>query len=91
MAKLSETFVDLDITVCGVTRDVEARVEYLYSRAFGPIYDGSGPVSPAEPENAEIQSVKIPAPNLLSHLYCEITHLLTDKQLDAISDYILEE
>ena len=90
MATITTSYVDLEISVYGHTREVEAKVTYIHSRAFGPIVErGSGiPISPPEPERAEIQTVSIKgvakdAP------YFDILHLLTDEQVDAIETEIL--
>ncbi len=90
MARLDHSYVDLEISTCGVTREVEAKVTYIHSRAFGPIYDGSGPVSPEEPERAEIQTVSITGTSKDAP-YFDICHLLTDEQMDAIESEILEQ
>ena len=93
MSKLSSTYVNLEITVCGVAREVEADVKYIHSPAFGPIYDGSEPVSPEEPEMAEIQSVCIQdaGSDHAKRTLFDIMHLLTDDQIDAISTEVLEQ
>ena len=96
MAAISSTFVDLSITVCGVTREVEARVEYIHTRAYGPIVErGSGiPISPPEPENAEIQRVIIKCVDGIfgnGEGSQDIAPLLTAAQIDAIATQILED
>jgi len=69
-----------------------AEVKYIYSRAYGPICErGSGiPISPPEPENAEIQSVRIAGSGHNKKIVIDIWHLLTTAQHDAIVNYILE-
>ena len=92
MSRIDHTFVDLDITVCGVSRTVEARVEYVHTRAFaGTVEHGSGVITQQEePENAEIQRVTIYNAES-NHDMTNIIMLLTDEQLDAISTHILED
>ena len=89
---ISHSYVDLEISTCGVTREVEAKVTYIHSRAFGPIYDGSGPISPEEPERAEIQTVRV---RVVTEddigEYVDISHFLTAEQLEAIETEILEQ
>ncbi len=90
MSRLDHTFIDLEIHVAGVVREVSARVEYIHSRAYGPIVErGSGiPISPPEPEMAEIQRVIIYNAES-NHDQRDIIMLLTDEQIDAISNEIL--
>ena len=95
MSRIDHTFIDLEITVAGVTREVEARVEYLHTPAMrGYREKGGGQIDPDEPENAEIQSVIIEcAGDVVGTAKTsrhEIIHLLTDAQIDAISNEILE-
>ena len=87
---ISHTYISLEIHTCGKVREVEAKVTYIHSRAFGPIYDGSGPISPEEPERAEIQTVSITGTSKDAP-YFDICHLLTDEQVDAIETEILEQ
>ena len=94
MAAINETFVDIEITVSGVTRYCEARVSYIHSPAFAAIVErGSGiPISPPEPENAEIQRILIDggeADFQGKRKQHDILHLLTDGQVDAIVNEIL--
>ncbi len=96
MSRIDHTFIDLTISVCGVTRDVSARVEYIHSPAFAATVErGSGVhTQAAERENAEILTVKIAnsAPSSKGNpTMFDITHFLTAAQLDAITDEILED
>ena len=91
MDKLDHTFINLEIHVCGVVREVEAEVKYIHTRAFRGIFEkGGGQITPDEPENAEIQTVRIsPSTGDGSTLF-DISHLLTDEQIEAISTEVLE-
>ena len=95
VAKLDHTYIDLTITVAGVSREVEAKVEYIHTRGFGAIYDGSGPISPPEPENAEIQHVYVTLQGYAvvggQTPAMDIANLLTDGQIEAIANEILEQ
>lgn len=87
---ISSTHVNLELTVCGVTREVEASVSYIHTRAFRGIFEkGGGQVSPDEPENAEIQTVRIQGSDKDDKKLYDVTHLLTDAQVDAISTEVL--
>ena len=94
---ISKTFVSVNLSICGEDCEQEAEVSYLYERAFGPIVErGSGiPISPPEPENAEILSVKVPCAGKIigtaKPSMHEIIHLLTDKQIEAIVTEVLEQ
>ena len=95
MSRVDHTFTNLEITVCGVTREVEAKVTYIHTRAYGPIVErGSGiPISPPEPENAEIQRVIIKCVDGIfgnGEGSQDIAPLLTDAQIDAIATEILD-
>jgi len=92
---IRSTYVDLEITVCGVTREVQADVKYIHTRAFRGIFEtGGGQISPDEPETAEIQSVCVTEcqtdsmGGIINH---EMLYLLTDAQIDAISTEVLEQ
>ena len=97
MSRIDHTFVDLDITVCGVSRTVEARVEYIHSPAFAATVErGSGVhTQAAEQEGAEIVGVYVEGTSTVTldgkPAHHSIMHLLTDEQLSAISTHILEE
>ena len=95
MDKLDHTFINLEIHVCGVVREVEAEVKYIHTRAFRGIFEkGGGQITPDEPENAEIQTVRIPCAGTVvgsaKPSMHEIMHLLTDEQIEAISTEVLE-
>ena len=97
MSRIDHTFVDLDITVCGVSRTVEARVEYIHSPAFAATVErGSGVHTQlAERENTEITSITIDCAGVVvanaKPSRHNIMHLLTDEQIEAITEAILEE
>lgn len=90
MSTISTTHVDMIITVAGVEREVEAEVKYIYCRAYGATYDRmGGPISPPEPETAEIQSITITADDRADLKQYDICHFLSEKQMDAIVEEIL--
>lgn len=96
MATISSYTVAVNISIAGCDCEQEARVEYLHTRAFGPIVErGSGiPVSPPEPEMAEIQRVMVlggEADLQGKRKEYDILHLLTDEQVQAIENEILEQ
>ena len=75
--------VDVTLTVSGVERELTATVRYFHTPAVRGLRErGSGlQLEPDERENAEILSVNTEKGSILN--------LLSDKQLDAITEEIL--
>ena len=95
MTRLSSTYINLEISVSGVTREVEADVSYIHSPASrGYREKGGGQIDPDEPERAEVQSVIIRETRTDSaggEITKDILYLLTDEQEDAIESEIIEQ
>jgi hypothetical protein len=70
--------IEVVLTVSGIERELSATVRYEYSPAFRGNRE-----TPDERENAEVLTVHI-EPGHYS-----ILHLLSDKQIDAITEDIL--
>ena len=80
---ISETYVSVEISVGGCGLEHEAEVRYIHEKAMRGIFEkGGGQITPDEPENAEILSVKIG-----KH---DIADLLTDEQIQAVITDVLE-
>lgn len=82
---IRETFVTVNIGIAGCDSEHEAKVRYIRSPALAATIErGSGVhVQAAERENAEILSIIINK--------CDISHLLTDDQIQAVITDVLEQ
>lgn len=81
MATVNTTYVDINLTICGVDCEQEAKVNYLRNKAFPATVDAGVHVQAAEPESVEILSVYVGKVDVLA--------ALTDRQVEAISEEIL--
>ena len=93
MARLDHSYIELSITACGITREVEAKVTFIHSPAMRGYRDSEGAqIDPDEPERAEIQTVRV---RVVTEddigEYVDISHFLTAEQLEAIETEILEQ
>ena len=83
MTTINTADMDLTLTVCGVERDLVAVVRYVYNKAERGKREGGLQLEPDYPESIEILNIK--------WADRDITDMLDEEQLDAISAEILGE
>ncbi len=81
--------IDLEISVAGISHKITAEVEYLYHKKIPGVREGGVVVEPGEPARVEIENVEYYLTN--RHLWYIFDDLLSDEQISAIQDEIMEK
>ena len=85
MTIISTAYVSVNISIAGCDCEQEAKVRYIHAKAIRGLRERSSGIQlePDEPESAEILTINLGDFNIM--------HLLTDEQLQAVAQDVLEQ